>query len=351
MLICTPFFCSLKQYNVTLHAPSSQMIMNKSPLDSILIFEPNYKTVIWGGSRIPELKGEKIDCQHIGESWEISSVPGHESVVASGTFKGLNISELSHIYGAELLGDAVTARYGKIFPLLIKIIDACQILSVQVHPNDKLAAERHNSRGKSEMWYVIEADKDSKIYSGLRLPLTPGSYASHIADKTIMDVVATHQSKAGQFYYIPSGTLHSIGAGNLVAEIQESSDITYRVYDHDRTDVYGNPRQLHTHEAREAIDYRFPNDIDPTAKIYERSTISAVKCEHFTVDFYKLDNESVGITVSRQSFTAILVVEGSVTIKADSESRTLTAGHSALIPAFVSKLEIKGTGRALAAHI
>lgn len=325
--------------------------MSKKPLDKILTFVPNYKPVIWGGNRISELKREHIDCQRLGESWEISAVPGLESVVAKGTHKGLNISELSHIYGSQLLGESVTERYGNIFPLLIKIIDARQILSVQVHPNDHLANERHNSRGKSEMWYVIDADKDAEIYSGLKAPLSPESYISRIADKSIMDVVATHRSQPGQFYYIPSGTIHSIGAGNLVAEIQESSDITYRVYDHDRTDAYGNPRQLHTQEAREAIDYRYPNNIDPTAKIYDRTTLPAVKCEHFTVDFYKLDNTVADLPTDSKSFIAILVVEGEVTIDADGMQETLTAGHTALIPAAVSTITLNGSGRALATHI
>lgn len=325
--------------------------MNKTPLDSILTFIPNYKPVVWGGNRISELKGEKIDCQRLGESWEISAVPGHESVVAKGPHKGLNISELSHIYGSQLLGENVTEKYGNIFPLLIKIIDARQILSVQVHPNDHLANERHNSRGKSEMWYVIDADKDAEIYCGLKAPLTPETYIDRIADKSIMEVVATYKSVPGQFYYIPSGTIHSIGAGNLVAEIQESSDITYRVYDHDRTDVYGNPRQLHTQEAREAIDYRFPNSIEPTAKIFEGSTTPAVKCEHFIVDYYKLDNDEITIASDQKSFFAILVAEGQLTICADGRQETISAGHTALIPASVSSISLKGTALALTTHI
>ena len=325
--------------------------MTVKPLNKILVFTPNYKTVIWGGNSIPALKGEHSDCQRLGESWEISALPGHETIVANGKLKGMNISELSHIYGPKLLGDAVTAKYGNTFPLLIKIIDARQMLSVQVHPDDRLAAERHNSRGKSEMWYVIDADEGAEIYRGLKAPLSPQSYLRHIAAKSIMDVIATFKSRRGQFYYIPSGTIHSIGAGNLLAEIQQSSDITYRVYDHDRTDAYGNLRQLHTQEAIDAIDYSFPNEIEPTAKVIDKTTVNAIKGDHFSVDLYCLNNEKQAVVNSHNSFTALLAVEGSLTVEADGECRTLNAGHSALIPAFVDSITLSGSGRVLSAHL
>lgn len=254
--------------------------MTTKQLDKILTFAPQYKSVIWGGNRISELKGDSHDTVSIGESWEISALEGHESVLDDGPLKGTKISELAETFGAKLLGQTVVERYGNKFPLLIKLIDARDILSLQVHPNDSIAQKKHNARGKSEMWYIIDARQDSRIFCGLAAPLSPESLDSHIDNKSIMDVVATYRSRAGQFYFIPAGTIHSIGAGNLIAEVQDSSDITYRVYDHDRTDADGRPRQLHIDQAREAIDFTFPKDLEPTASVFESSTLRAVRSEH-----------------------------------------------------------------------
>lgn len=320
-------------------------------LPKILTFKPEYIPVIWGGHRISELKGETIDCKNVGESWEISAIEGHETSVNSGELSGIKITELARIYGSELLGERVTKRFGNNFPLLIKLIDARDILSVQVHPNDAVAARRHNGHGKAEMWYVIDAEKDAKIYCGLDGPLTPDDYLKRIDNKSIMDVVAMHKSEPGQFYYIPSGTIHSIGAGNLLAEIQQSSNITYRVFDHNRLDSTGKARELHTDAAREAIDYSYPHNVNPTARIYEGSIEKAVECEHFIVDYYRLSNDTAIIKPTIGSFTVIMVVNGALTITADDQQLKLSAGHTALIPANVNEIAIEGSGVALSAHL
>ena len=325
--------------------------MSEQQLDNILVFEPQYKSVIWGGSRIAQLKNERLSKNNIGESWEISSINGHESVVAEGQNKGLNITELAERYGEVLLGENVVKRYGKTFPLLIKLIDADDILSLQVHPDDNVAEKYHNSRGKSEMWYIIDAQNDARIYCGLSESLTPESFNSLVNDKTIMDKVASYTSKEGQFYFIPAGTIHSIGAGNLIAEIQESSDITYRVYDHDRKDADGNPRQLHVEQACAALNFSYPNEIEPTARSYSDTTKDAVINEHFNVDYYKLRNSEINIRQDHSSFTTLLVTKGTVEIDADGITKEISAGHTVLIPAFVSRITLSGTGIVLAAHI
>lgn len=325
--------------------------MTAKPLDKILTFVPKYKSVIWGGTRISELKGEPCPEKRIGESWEISALQGQESVVAEGSHKGESIADLSLTYGKELLGEKVVKNYGKRFPLLVKLLDAHDILSLQVHPNDLIAKQRHNALGKSEMWYVIDAKKDARIYCGLTEQITADNFNSRIHGKSIMDVVGCYASKPGQFYFIPSGTIHSIGGGNLLAEIQESSDITYRVYDHDRTDADGKPRQLHIEQACEAIDFSSHKAIEVASKTFDSSERNVVKSEHFAVDYFKIDNRVVDIPVNHDSFTVVLVTAGTLTIHADGEVRTLTAGHTALIPASVTDLKLEGSGIALSAHI
>lgn len=325
--------------------------MEEKPLDNILIFEPQYKSVIWGGDRISELKGEYLGEEHIGESWEISPLSGHESIVAEGPHKGMSISELSDMYGRELLGNNVVRKYGNKFPLLIKLLDAHDILSLQVHPNDEVAQKYHASQGKSEMWYVIDAGKDAQIYCGLSKRLTPETFDIHVNDKTIMNMVASYHSQPGQFYYLPAGTIHTIGAGNLIAEIQQASDITYRVYDHNRTNSDGHPRDLHIDLARAALDYSFPNETTPTAHQFENSTCGVVINEHFTVDYYKVDTSSIDIYPDKGSFTAMLVTKGVVNITADGEMRSVKAGHTVLIPASVGHIELSGNGIVLATHV
>lgn len=319
--------------------------------DKILIFEPQFKSVIWGGERIAALKGIECSKSDIGESWEISALEGHESINAGGIDKGLTISQLTERYGELLLGSETVRRYGKKFPLLIKLLDAHDILSVQVHPDDKTAEQFHCSRGKSEMWYVIDAKKDARIYCGFSEQISPESFDRHISSKSIMDVIASYPSHSGQFYFIPAGTIHTLGPGNLIAEIQESSDVTYRVFDHDRRDSSGQQRELHLDEARAALDYTFPSKVTPTATAYESTRTDAVSCEHFKVDFYKIDDNSTTITQNHESFRVILVTEGSVDIEADGEKLTISKGHTALIPAFVDRITLSGNGIAIVARI
>ena len=320
-------------------------------LDDILIFTPYYKSVIWGGNRIATLKGEAIDVPRLGESWELSAVPGCESVVCQGPHTGCTLSEMCRRFGSALLGDKVHAKFGNEFPILVKILDACDKLSLQVHPDDNVASHPagHTVRGKNELWYVLSSTADSRIYSGLAQELTPHEYETRVADHSIMQAVASHPSLPGQFYFIPAGTIHTCTAGNLIAEIQESSDVTYRIYDFNRRDKDGNLRQLHTTLAREAINFTYPNPVEPTARVYPLSTRGVVVTPHFTTDLLKVHGQTA-IQAEPGSFTVLMVTDGEVTVSTGRTSIRLTKGHTALIPATTQAYTITGTATLLKVH-
>lgn len=312
---------------------------------NIYLFRPILKPVIWGGSKIARRKGlaDVSASANIGESWEISGLPGHESVVAEGPEAGTPLSRLIAEHGADLLGERVMAKYGPSFPLLIKFIDARHDLSVQVHPDDELAARRHGCMGKTEMWYIMDAEPGAKIYAGLNRRLTAESYARLVAEKKIMDAVAATEVDPGDVFLLPPGCIHSIGAGCLLVEIQQASDITYRVYDYDRRDANGRPRQLHTAEAAEAIDFdrgrpTYVADYDRTA-----SEAPLVQCKHFTTRRVKVDGE-VTVDLAPGSFTVAICVDGECTLQPDSLEGAvdLRAMRSALIPAAIQRLRITG---------
>lgn len=312
-------------------------------------FVPYLKSVIWGGERICRFKGIEQTEANIGESWEISAVPGHESVVAEGPYKGMNITELISCFGPELLGTAVFARYEGKFPLLVKFIDANDNLSVQVHPDDELAKERHGSLGKTEMWYIIDADEGARIYSGFNRKMTSDEYVTMVADNTIGEALAVHESHAGDVFFLPAGRVHAIGAGNLLAEIQESSDITYRIYDYDRRDAQGNPRELHTQQARDAIDYTFHEDYRtvPADPSVEDAVI--VECGHFTVCRLLLDGE-LKKEYDEGSFTVLMCLEGEAEVVYDEGSMSMRAGETLLLPAALTSVCLRGHATLLSAR-
>ena len=305
-------------------------------------FEPYLKSVLWGGEKIAKYKGIVTDQHNIGESWEISGVDGHESVVAEGDDKGLNLRQIIEKYKGDLVGNAVYAKYGDTFPLLVKIIDAKGDLSVQVHPDDTLAKARHNSYGKTEMWYIIDAEEGAPIYAGLSKQITPEEYEKLVADNAIMDVIARHDSHAGDLFFLPAGRIHAIGAGNLLAEIQQTSDITYRVYDFDRRDANGNPRELHTEQAKDAIDYtvypEYKSEYDRNGK----SATPLVKCQYFDVKREIIDGVST-IDASSDSFMIIMCLDGEATITDNLGGVThVKKGESILVPAVITSMKAEG---------
>lgn len=312
-------------------------------------FLPYLKSVVWGGDKICAYKGMEQMEPNIGESWEISAVPGHESVVKGGSYDGRNLTDLVKEFGASLLGTEVMKRYDGNFPLLIKIIDAAQNLSVQVHPDDALAMKRHDSLGKTEMWYIIQSDKGAKIYAGLNVSMTPDEYVERVAAKTFAETLASYDSSPGDVFFLPAGRVHAIGAGNLLAEIQESSDVTYRIYDYDRLGADGKPRELHTELAKDAIDftvhdtYRSPRP-DPSV-----SDCEIVRCDHFITDRIQLDGE-MEIAMSQTSFKVLMCLAGYTTIRYPDGSMELRAGHTVLIPADMPDFTISGSGILLTTH-
>ena len=225
-----------------------------------LTFKPIFKEIIWGGTDILPYKGISSDSRKIGESWELSHVDENFSIVANGEQAGKTIDELIKEYGARLLGTKVITQFGNIFPLLIKFIDAQDKLSIQVHPDDKLAKERHNSFGKTEMWYVVNAAPDAILYSGFSQQIDADEYVSRIKDNSITDVLKKYNVKTGDVFFLPAGRVHAIGSGCFIAEIQQTSNITYRIYDYNRKDANGNERELHTELAKDAIDYTLHPD-------------------------------------------------------------------------------------------
>lgn len=318
-------------------------------------FEPFLKTTLWGGYQIAPFKGIYTAQPNIGESWEISGVPGHESVaIERGLIDdvdvGLTLTELIDKYKGLLMGDKVYKRFGNKFPLLVKFIDSRQDLSVQVHPDDKLAQERHGCAGKTEMWYIIKSDVGAKIYAGLKKQITPTDYENMVGDETegqnpMADVLSVHEAHQGDLFFLPAGRLHAIGAGCFLAEIQQTSDITYRVYDFGRKDAHGNPRELHTELAKDAIDYQvwpeYRTSYDST-----QPTSQLINCPYFVV-------HRVVVQVAQQidfncdSFVIVVCLWGEANIN----GVKVRQGETLLVPASENVLYIFGNATFLTAHI
>lgn len=306
-----------------------------------IVFTPYLKKVIWGGNRICTYKDIAGPAAGIGESWEISAVPGHESVVSQGAYKGMSITGLIDRFGSELLGSKVIGKYGRKFPLLVKIIDAADNLSIQVHPDDRLAAQRHGCLGKTEMWYIIDSGKDAKIFAGLNTAMTPDDYVAHVTDGTFAETLAVHHSSPGDVFFLPAGRVHAIGAGNLLAEIQESSDITYRIFDYDRRDADGRPRELHTALAKDAIDFTVHSDYKTPRPSDDDTDCELVRCSHFTTRRIIVDGDT-GLVLAPGSFSVIMCIDGNVALSYSDRTTTLSKGTTALIPAAMTSLKIIG---------
>lgn len=314
-------------------------------------FVPYLKSVLWGGEQIAPFKGLVTDQTSIGESWELSGVPGHESVVAEGPDKGLMMSELIDKYRVRLVGNRVFEKYGLTFPLLVKIIDAKQDLSVQVHPDDELAKVRHGSFGKTEMWYIINSAPGARIYAGLEQEITPDDYTRLVADKTIMSAVAAHDSHAGDLFFLPAGRIHAIGAGNLLAEIQQTSDITYRVYDFDRKDANGNTRELHTELAKDAIDYKVYSDYKSDYDRNAKGVVDLVECEYFDVKRLVVEGRE-DVFCGKDSFTIVMCLGGNAIVNCDNDTSVyVRQGETILVPAEVNAMTVHGSATLLIATV
>ncbi|MFR9524321.1 MAG: type I phosphomannose isomerase catalytic subunit [Rikenellaceae bacterium] len=316
-------------------------------------FRPILKSAIWGGEKIIPYKGLSLSQEKVGESWELSGVSGQESIIANGEFEGVSIVELLQKHGAELIGQANYQRFGDEFPLLIKFIDARDDLSIQVHPDDELAAKRHNSKGKTEMWYVVDTDKGAKLRSGFSREVSAEEYVQSVEEDCVTDLLQEYQVNKGDLFFLPAGRIHSIGAGCFIAEIQQTSNITYRIYDFNRTDDQGNPRELHTSLAKDAIDYSVEADYrthyDREAKNQE---VKLVACDYFKTSLYDLDCHTTLNLAELESFIILICVEGAAQITCADTTLDLRQGETVLIPASATKLEIATSGaKILTTHI
>ncbi len=302
-----------------------------------LKFEPLLKSVVWGGDKIVPYKGIESTVKNVGESWEISAVSGNESVVANGEFAGRNIVELIKEYKADLLGEKVYAESGDTFPILVKFIDARDDLSIQVHPDDGLAAVRHNgSKGKTEMWYVVKADEGAHLMSGMSEKITPEEYVRRIEENTITDVLCDYKVKEGDVFFLPAGRVHSIGRGCFIAEIQQTSDITYRIYDFGRLGLDGKPRELHVEQSKDAVDYSVLEDYETSYTPALNKPVSLVECNYFKTHLLDL-TETVEVPVKvNDSFMIVLCLEGAGTLTdSNGYSLNLKQGETVLVPASI----------------
>jgi mannose-6-phosphate isomerase len=307
----------------------------------LLKFKPILKQVLWGGEKIIPFKQLNETLKQVGESWELSGVENNESIVANGVDKGFTLTEIVRKYRDELVGEANYARFGNKFPLLIKFIDAKQDLSIQVHPSDELAKKRHNSMGKTEMWYVIDADKGAKLRSGFSTQITPKEYKERIQNNTITDVLQEYKIQKGDVFFLPAGRVHSIGAGAFIAEIQQTSDITYRIYDFNRKDADGKVRELHTDFAREAIDYELLRDYRTQYKALINEPVELVACPYFTTSLYDMTEEVSCDYSELDSFVIFVCIEGACRlIDNEKNAITLQAGETVLLPATVQTITV-----------
>ena len=295
-------------------------------------FNPILKEKIWGGSKLGNLLGKETNKDNIGESWEISDVNGNISQVSNGVYKGSSLKALIAEHEADFLGADNFANFGYNFPLLIKFLDAKTDLSVQVHPDNKMAKKHHNSFGKTEMWYIMDSDANADIVLGLKDKTVKPEILNHINSKNVDSVFNRELVKKGDSFFIPAGKIHAIGAGVLAAEIQQTSDITYRVYDWDRTDASGKKRDLHTQLAEKATK-QFDSNGKADYTLQPNTKTNLVKCEYFTTNILNISKRQIKTYSNLDSFVVFMCVEGMVEITAGLHTETLKMGETILIPA------------------
>ncbi|MFV8357316.1 type I phosphomannose isomerase catalytic subunit [Flavobacterium sp. XS1P32] len=314
-----------------------------------LQFDPIFKERIWGGEKLKTILKKPISSTITGESWELSTVEGDVSVVANGAWKGKSLTAIIDDAPIEILGTEVYTRFGKQFPLLFKYLDAREDLSIQVHPNDELAKKRHHSFGKTEMWYIMQADDEARIIVGFKEKSNASEYLENLKNKTLLSILDDIKVKSGDVFFLETGTVHAIGAGLVVAEIQQTSDITYRLYDFDRLDANGNTRELHVDLALEAINYdKVETKREYTKKINSSNEI--VECPYFTTNFIPLDGQ-ISISKSAKSFTVYMCTEGAFELEYSNSKTQYKKGDTVLIPAAMNAFILSGKASILEIYI
>ena len=315
-------------------------------------FQPLLKQTLWGGDKIVTFKHLDSQLENVGESWEISGVKDNETIVKEGPLKGKSLNEVVAELKDRLVGKDNYQRFGDEFPLLIKFIDARQDLSIQVHPNDEIAHKQGKPRGKTEMWYLMESEPGAKLYSGLKKQITPDQYKEMVDNDTICDALAQYEVKEGDCFFLPAGRIHAIGPGCFLAEIQQTSDVTYRIYDYKRKDKNGNYRELHTKLAAESINYQVENDYRTHYVGRLNKGVSLVQCPYFCTAVYDL-NEPMTLDYSELDSFVILIGlkgEGRITDNEGNEV-SIMAGDTLLIPATTETLSVSGTIKFLETYI
>jgi mannose-6-phosphate isomerase len=306
-----------------------------------LKFTPILKERIWGGTRLRSLPGKQSQATNIGESWELSGMQGDISVVKNGFLKNNSLDELIEIYMGDLVGDKIYERFGLEFPILIKLIDAQDDLSIQVHPDDLLAARRHDSYGKTEMWYVMEAGKDSHLIAGFNRTMDKDAYMQAVEEKTLKNILNIEKVTAGDVFFIPAGRIHAICKDILIAEIQQTSDITYRIYDWDRVDADGNSRELHTELAVDAIDYSMQSTCKTPYRKRPQDTTNLAKCSYFTTNIISLNQAMEKEYRSLDSFVIYMAVAGNFGIDYGTKKPlTVSKGETVLLPAVLKNIQL-----------
>jgi mannose-6-phosphate isomerase len=311
-----------------------------------LKFEPILKERLWGGNKLQtELNKSLGGRSNIGESWELSGVEGSVSVVSNGFLKGNALNELIEIYMGDLVGERVFQQFGHEFPLLIKFLDAREALSIQVHPDDELAQKRHQSLGKTEMWYVMQAEKEAQLISGFKGSVTKDKYINSVEENTVEALLAYHTVKPGDVFYIPAGRVHAIGAGILLAEIQQTSDVTYRIYDFGRRDSNGHERELHTLQALDAIDFSYCSDYRTSYKSTINEPCELITAPNFKTVLLEFNEQIARDYYSLDSFVILICTEGSAQIHyGENRCEEILKGETLLVPADLRQVSIKPQG-------
>ena len=320
------------------------------------LFQPNLHPVVWGGHRLQPYKGLETSDEPIGESWEVSAVPNSTSVISNGAFAGRDLVSVIAEYPEEILGKAVNEKYKGAFPLLAKFIDAKRDLSIQVHPNDEMAQRMHGKMGKSEMWYIIKADEGSHLYAGFKKEISPEEYHRRIADGTITEVLADHTVRTGDVFYLPAGRVHAICGGILLAEIQQSSDVTYRIYDYNRPGMDGKPRELHTELAAQALDFRVEKNYRTEYVETDNRAIQIIDSPYFDVRVMDITDSFHRNLFKYDSFIISMCIEGDcrIRIRQTGDEILLKEGNSTLISAAIADYDViplNGRARILDAFI
>lgn len=314
-----------------------------------IVFNPILKERIWGGTKLKTIFNKNITSDITGESWELSTVKGDVSIISNGEYKGKSLNDLISEFPEEVLGTKIHEKFGTEFPLLFKFIDAKEDLSIQVHPNDELAKKRHNSFGKTEMWYVMQADEGAKIVVGFKENSSKEEYLENLENKSLLSILKEVPVKKGDVFFLETGTIHAIGSGIVIAEIQQTSDITYRVYDWDRVDAEGKSRELHIDLALDAINY---NTTD-TEKVYskeENKSNPVVNCPYFITNYFPL-NGKFSVEKTNDSFIVYMCMEGDFDLELNGEKWSYKKGDTILIPAALKNFNLNGKAVLLEIYI